>query len=244
MGLYLLGIVAALLTAVIMSRIIKTKDKSLFLIDLPSYKMPRWKNVGITVYQKSGTFVMEAGKIILAISVILWALATYGPAAAMQEAEQKTEKIVLENPELNKEEVLAAQKLEASFIGHFGQFIEPAIRPLGYDWKIGVALITSFAAREVFVGTLGTIYSVGEDDFDEKLVDKMRSETFSENGNKVFSLASGFSLLVFYVFAMQCMSTVAIVYRETGGWKWPLIQLVYMTGLAWILAFITYIILS
>jgi len=244
MGLYLLGIVAALLTAVIMSRLIKTKDKSLFLIDLPGYKMPRWKNVGITVYQKSGTFVMEAGKIILAISVILWALATYGPPAAMKLAEQKTEKIVLENPQLNKDEVLAAQKLEASFIGHFGQFIEPAIRPLGYDWKIGVALITSFAAREVFVGTLGTIYSVGEDNFDEKLVDKMRAEKFSDSGKKVFNFASGFSLLVFYVFAMQCMSTIAIVYRETGGWKWPLIQLIYMTGLAWISAFITYIILS
>jgi ferrous iron transport protein B len=244
MGLYLLGIVAALLTAVIMSRLIKTKDKSLFLIDLPSYKMPRWKNVGITVYQKSGTFVIEAGKIILAISVILWALATYGPPAAMKLAEQKTEKIVLENPQLNKDEVLAAQKLEASFIGHFGQFIEPAIRPLGYDWKIGVALITSFAAREVFVGTLGTIYSVGEDNFDEKLVDKMRAEKFSDSGKKVFNFASGFSLLVFYVFAMQCMSTIAIVYRETGGWKWPLIQLIYMTGLAWISAFITYILLS
>ena len=244
MGLYLLGIVAALLTAVIMSRLIKTKDKSLFLIDLPGYKMPRWKNVGITVYQKSGTFVMEAGKIILAISVILWALATYGPPAAMKLAEQKTEKIVLENPQLNKDEVLAAQKLEASFIGHFGQFIEPAIRPLGYDWKIGVALITSFAAREVFVGTLGTIYSVGKDNFDEKLVDKMRAEKFSDSGKKVFNFASGFSLLVFYVFAMQCMSTIAIVYRETGGWKWPLIQLIYMTGLAWISAFITYIILS
>jgi ferrous iron transport protein B len=244
MGLYLLGIVAALLTAVIMSRLIKTKDKSLFLIDLPGYKMPRWKNVGITVYQKSGTFVMEAGKIILAISVILWALATYGPPAAMKLAEQKTEKIVLENPQLNKDEVLAAQKLEASFIGHFGQFIEPAIRPLGYDWKIGVALITSFAAREVFVGTLGTIYSVGKDNFDEKLVDKMRAEKFSDSGKKVFNFASGFSLLVFYVFAMQCMSTIAIVYRETGGWKWPLIQLIYMTGLAWISAFITYIMLS
>ena len=151
--------------------------------------------------------------------------------------------MLLENPELNKEEIRSAQKLEASFIGHFGHFIEPAIRPLGYDWKIGIALVTSFAAREVFVGTLGTIYSVGEEDFDQKLVDKMRAETFSD-GNKVFNLASGFSLLVFYVFAMQCMSTVAIVYRETGGWKWPLIQLIYMSGLAWVAAFITYNLLS
>ncbi len=243
MGLYLLGIFAALLTATAMSFILKTKDKSLFLIDLPSYRMPRWKNIGITVYQKSGSFVLEAGKIILAISVILWALASYGPTTAMKLAEQKTEEMMLENPALNKEEVLSAQKLEASFIGHFGHFIEPAIRPLGYDWKVGIALITSFAAREVFVGTLGTIYSVGEQDFDQKLVDKMRNETFS-NGNKVFNLASGFSLLVFYVFAMQCMSTVAIVYRETGGWKWPIIQLIYMSGLAWAAAFVTYNLLS
>ncbi len=243
MGLYLLGIFAALLTAIAMSFILKNKDKSLFLIDLPSYRMPRWKNIGITVYQKSGSFVLEAGKIILAISVILWALASYGPTTAMKLAEQKTEEMMLGNPALNKEEVLSAQKLEASFIGHFGHFIEPAIRPLGYDWKVGIALITSFAAREVFVGTLGTIYSVGEQDFDQKLVDKMRNETFS-NGNKVFNLASGFSLLVFYVFAMQCMSTVAIVYRETGGWKWPIIQLIYMSGLAWVAAFVTYNLLS
>jgi ferrous iron transport protein B len=243
MGLYLLGILAALFTAVIMSKLLKTKDKSIFIIDLPSYRMPRWKNIGITVYQKSGTFVMEAGKIILAISIILWALASYGPSTAMQAAEQKTEKIIQENPELNKDEVLAGLKLEASYIGHFGHFIEPAISPLGYDWKIGIALITSFAAREVFVGTLGTIYSVGEDDFDKKLVDKMRNETFTD-GKKVFNTASGFSLLVFYVFAMQCMSTVAIVYRESGGWKWPLIQLFYMSGLAWLAAFIVYTLLS
>jgi ferrous iron transport protein B len=243
LGLYLLGIFAALFTAVIMSKILKSKDKSLFIIDLPSYRIPRWKNVSITVYQKSFTFVWEAGKIILAISVILWALASYGPPAAMQAAEQKTEKILLENPSMNKEEILAAQKLEASFIGHFGHFIEPAIRPLGYDWKIGIALITSFAAREVFVGTLGTIYSVGEEDFDKKLVDKMRNEKFSDD-KKVFNLASGLSLLIFYVFAMQCMSTVAIVFRETGGWKWPLIQLFYMSGLAWLAAYIVYSLLS
>ena len=243
LGLYSLGILAALFTAVIMSKILKSKDKSLFIIDLPSYRMPRWKNVAITVYQKSGSFVMEAGKIILAISVILWALASYGPPTAMHAADQKTEKILLENPSMNKEEVLAAQKLEASFIGHFGHFIEPAIRPLGYDWKIGIALITSFAAREVFVGTLGTIYSVGEEDFDQKLVDKMRNEKFRD-GKKVFNLASGLSLLIFYVFALQCMSTVAIVFRETGGWKWPLIQLFYMSGLAWLAAYIVYSLLS
>lgn len=240
LGLYLLGILAALLTAVIVSAILKTKEKTLFLIDLPTYKTPRWKNVGITIYQKTGSFVFEAGKIILAISIILWALASYGPPAAMLTAEKNAVLILKEHPELSAEEVLGAQKLEASFIGHFGHFIEPAIRPLGYDWKIGIALITSFAAREVFVGTLGTIYSVGADNFDDRLIERMRKEKFSDNSKPVYNLASGFSLLIFYVFAMQCMSTIAVVYRETGSWKWPLIQLIYMTGLAYIAAFLTY----
>jgi ferrous iron transport protein B len=244
LGLYLFGIIAALLTSVVMSKLLKARDKSLFIIDLPSYRMPRWKNIGLTVYQKAGTFVWEAGKIILAISVILWALATYGPPNSMKNAALKAAEIVKGNPELNLEEVTAAQKLEASFIGQFGQFIEPVIHPLGYDWKIGIALITSFAAREVFVGTLGTIYSVGEENFEERLVDRMRKETFADSGKPVYTFASGLSLLVFYVFAMQCMSTIAVVYRETGGWKWPLIQLFYMSGLAYLLALLTFFLLN
>ena len=244
LGLYILGIFGALLTAMAMSKILKTKERALFVIDLPSYKTPRWKNVGTTIYQKTKTFVLEAGKIILAISVILWALASYGAPNSMKNAALKAAEIVKENPELNLEEVTAAQKLEASFIGQFGQFIEPVIHPLGYDWKIGIALITSFAAREVFVGTLGTIYSVGEENFEERLVDRMRKETFADSGKPVYTFASGLSLLVFYVFAMQCMSTVAVVYRETGGWKWPLIQLFYMSGLAYLLALLTFFLLN
>lgn len=242
LGLYLLGIVGALLTALAMRGLLKTKEHPIFIIDLPSYKAPRWKNVWLTIYQKTRVFVLEAGKIIIAISIILWALASYGPPKAMQAAESKTQAIFEQSDDtlLSYEEIFAAQKLEASYIGHIGHFIEPSIRPLGYDWKIGIALICSFAAREVFVGTLSTIYSVGEENLETKLTDKMRGETFSDNGKPVYTLATGLSLLIFYVFAMQCMSTIAIVYRETGGWKWPLIQLLYMSGLAYILAFFVY----
>ena len=242
LGLYLLGIIGALLTAMIMRALLKTKESPIFIIDLPSYKAPRWKNVWLTIYQKTKVFVFEAGKIIIAISIILWALASYGPPKAMQAAELKAQQLFeqQENEILSYEEILASEKLEASYIGHVGHFIEPSIRPLGYDWKIGIALICSFAAREVFVGTLGTIYSVGEENLDSKLTDKMRQETFSDNGKPVYSFATGISLLLFYVFAMQCMSTIAVVYRETGGWKWALIQLFFMSGLAYLLALLAY----
>ena len=242
--LYLLGILIALLTSVVFSIYLKSSSKNLFVIDIPSYKTPRWKNVFNTIFQKTKTFVLEAGKIILTISVLLWALASYGPGSSMEKAEKNAAEIVKTSPELNYEEVLAAQKLEASYIGQFGHFIEPVIRPLGYDWKIGIALITSFAAREVFVGTLGTIYSVGEENFDEKLVDKMRKEKFAGTDRPVYTFATGFSLLIFYVFALQCLSTIAVVYRETNSWKWTLSQFVYMTALAYILSLLTYNILS
>ena len=242
--LYLLGIIIALLTSVIFSLYLKSSSKNLFVIDIPSYKTPRWKNVFNTIFQKTKTFVLEAGKIILTISILLWALATYGPGSSMKNAEKNAEEIVKTSPEFNYEEVLAAQKLEASYIGQFGHFIEPVIRPLGYDWKIGIALITSFAAREVFVGTLGTIYSVGEENFDEKLVDKMRKEKFAGTDKPVYTFATGFSLLIFYVFALQCISTIAVVYRETNSWKWTLFQFVYMTALAYVLSLLTYNILS
>ena len=242
--LYLLGILIALLTSVVFSIYLKSSSKNLFVIDIPSYKTPRWKNVFNTIFQKTKTFVLEAGKIILTISVLLWALASYGPGSSMEKAEKNAAEIVKTAPELNYEEVLAAQKLEASYIGQFGHFIEPVIRPLGYDWKIGIALITSFAAREVFVGTLGTIYSVGEENFDEKLVDKMRKEKFAGTDRPVYTFATGFSLLIFYVFALQCLSTIAVVYRETNSWKWTLSQFVYMTALAYILSLLTYNILS
>jgi ferrous iron transport protein B len=194
--LYLLGILIALLTSVVFSLYLKSNSKNLFVIDIPSYKTPRWKNVFNTIFQKTKTFVLEAGKIILTISILLWALASYGPGSSMEKAVKNAAEIVKTAPELNYEEVLAAQKLEASYIGHFGHFIEPVIRPLGYDWKIGIALITSFAAREVFVGTLGTIYSVGEENFDEKLVDKMRKEKFAGTDRPVYTFATGFSFLL------------------------------------------------
>lgn len=239
--LYLLGIVAALLTALVFRLLDKARQRMLFVIDMPLYKSPRWKNVLLTIWQKTKTFVLEAGKIILAISIILWALASYGPPQAMQAAEQKAKEMAAQTPDANYDNILAAQQLEASYIGHLGHFIEPAIRPLGYDWKIGIALITSFAAREVFVGTLATIYSVGEDDgMEERLSEKMRLATFSDTGKPVYTLASGISLLLFYVFAMQCMSTLAIVRRETGTWRWAMLQLLYMSALAYLSALLSF----
>ncbi len=243
LALYFIGILGALLTALVMRAFLKTKERHIFVMDLPSYKAPRWKPVLFTIYQKTRVFVLEAGKVILAISILLWGLASYGPPAAMQQAEPAAQAAFeaqqdQENAQ-SYEAILASQKLEASYIGHLGHFIEPAIRPLGYDWKIGIGLITSFAAREVFVGTLSTIYSVG-DESEDKLIERMEKATFANTGKPVFTLATGLSLLIFYAFAMQCMSTVAIVYRETGGWKWPIIQLLYMSGLAYLLALVTY----
>jgi ferrous iron transport protein B len=243
MGLYLLGFVAAILSALAMKYILKTKERGYFIMELPSYRWPRWKNVGLTIFGKSKTFVLEAGKIILAISIILWVLASYGPGEKFNNAEQ----IVREHMQANniaEEEFdykLSAHKLEHSYAGILGKSIEPVIKPLGYDWKIGIALITSFAAREVFVGTIATIYSVGADEEDEATIkDKLRAEKHPETGKPMYSLALGVSLLIFYAFAMQCMSTLAVVYRETKSWKWPILQLVYMSGLAYVCAFIAY----
>ncbi len=243
MGLYLLGFVAAILSALAMKYILKTKERGYFIMELPSYRWPRWKNVGLTIFGKSKTFVLEAGKIILAISIILWVLASYGPGEKFNNAEQ----IVREHMQANniaEEEFdykLSAHKLEHSYAGILGKSIEPVIKPLGYDWKIGIALITSFAAREVFVGTIATIYSVGADEEDEATIkDKLRAEKHPETGKPMYSMALGVSLLIFYAFAMQCMSTLAVVYRETKSWKWPILQLVYMSGLAYVCAFIAY----
>lgn len=248
-GLYLGGFLAALISGAIFNKILPndTKEDRFFIMELPSYKLPQWKSVGITIYQKTSDFVWEAGKIIIAISIILWVLATYGPPAAMQQAEQEAIELYQVQPELAESEaaLITSKQLEASYIGHIGHFIEPAIRPLGYDWKIGIALITSFAAREVFVSTMATIYSVGDADGTEStLLDKLRSETNPNTGELVFSTATSFSLLVFYLFAMQCMATLAIVQRETKSWKWPMIQFVYMTALAYFGALLTYQLLS
>lgn len=241
MGLYLLGFVAALASAWIMKMVLKIKGRSYLIMEVPAYRMPRWKNVGLTIIEKVKAFVLEAGKIIVAISIVLWVLASYGPGDEMSQAASA---VKLENPALTGQELddkIASRKLESSYAGHFGKFIEPVIRPLGYDWKIGIALLTSFAAREVFVGTLSTIYSVGsEAENTDTIKERLRKETDPQTGLPLYTPALAFSLLVFYAFAMQCMSTLAIVYRETKGWKWPIIQLAYMTALAYLSAFIVY----
>lgn len=241
MGLYFLGFAAAVITGAIMNLILKNKQKSYFIMELPSYKMPRWKNVGLTIIEKVKTFVFEAGKVIIAISIVLWVLASYGPGESMQQAEKETSKYAYDH-ELSAKDannLIASRKLEASYAGHFGKMIEPAIRPLGFDWKIGIALITSFAAREVFIGTMSTIYSVGSDE-PNTIREKMKSEINVSTGKPMYTKALAFSLLIFYVFAMQCMSTIAVVYRETKSWKWPLIQFVYMTLLAYAGSYFTY----
>jgi ferrous iron transport protein B len=197
--------------------------------------------VGFTILEKVKTFVFEAGKVIVAISIILWVLASYGPGEGFSKAE---ERVVSQNVGRTIEELepkIAAEKLQNSYAGLFGKFIEPAIKPLGYDWKIGIALITSFAAREVFVGTISTIYSIGADDADDSTIkSRLKNEINPETGEPVFSVATSYSLLIFYVFAMMCMSTIAVVYRETKSWKWPIIQLVYMSVLAYVSAFLVY----
>jgi len=203
--------------------------------------------VGITIVEKVKAFVWEAGKVIVAISVILWALATYGPLESMLAAERNAvaEAKAKNFNEKQLENKIAANKLEASYAGHFGHFIEPAIRPLGFDWKIGIALLTSFAAREVFIGTMATIYSIGdsEDDHDS-IKEKMQQEVDPHTGKAIYTLAMSISLLVFYAFAMQCMSTLAVVYRETKSWKWPALQFVYMTGLAYVSSLLVYFFLK
>lgn len=245
-GLYALGTVSALLVALLLKSIIKTKEKGFLLLEMPSYKPPRWGNVGIDVLEKVRIFVWDAGKVILSISIILWVLATYGPSDRMEKAGQLAKKEAVErqlSPE-ESEQLVAAKKLENSYIGIMGKTIEPVIAPLGYDWKIGISLITSFAAREVFVGSMATIYAVEDDGGDNStLIEKMKSARRTD-GTLVYTLAAGASLMVFYVFAMQCMSTLAVVKRETKSWKWPLIQLGYMGILAYLGAWITFISLS
>ncbi len=245
MLLYLLGFFMAIFSAWVLHKILKIKSKSYFVIEMPNYKMPILKNVGINVVEKTKSFVVGAGKIILAISIILWVLASYGPGENFQNAEQIVQKKFsqthLPQEELNNK--IASYKLQHSYIGNVGKAIEPAVAPLGYDWKIGIAIVSSFAAREVFVGTLATIYSVGSDE-EETIKARMASETNEILGGPLFTFASGISLLLFYAFAMQCMSTLAIVKRETNTWKWPVLQLVVMTGIAYIAALAAFQVLS
>lgn len=241
MGLYLFGVVIALLVSYIAKWFIKINERSFFILELPVYRNPRWKNIGQTMIIKARIFVFEAGKIIMIISLFLWALSSYGPAKRMAEVEQhfQTQRDAGINTVQFKREYNTA-KLENSYAGILGKAIEPAIIPLGFDWKIGIALITSFAAREVFVGTMATLYSVGDDDEGALLLREKMKQSRRPDGTPTFNLASGISLMIFYLFAMQCMSTLAVVRRETHTWKWPIIQLVYMTGLAYVMSFIFY----
>lgn len=247
MGLYIFGVVVALAVAWVARWFIKIKEKSFFILELPVYRAPRWKNAGITMVEKARIFVMEAGKIIMIISLVLWFLSSFGPGDRMDQVEAAYTEKIAAAPE-QEEELLkqqASEKLANSYAGIMGRFIEPAITPLGYDWKIGIALITSFAAREVFVGTMATLYSVGDeaDENDLTLREKMKNATWPD-GSPVYTLATGVSLMIFYLLAMQCMSTLAIVKRETKSWKWPTVQLVYMTALAYFFSWVAYIVLS
>ena len=240
MGLYLLGLVVGLLVAYIAKWFIRIKERSFFILELPTYRSPRWNNVVQTMIGKAKIFVVDAGKVIMVISLILWALSSFGPKKNMAEAEAQYQKEKTETTQAaNADKNYQAAKLENSYAGLIGKTMEPAIQPLGFDWRIGIALVTSFAAREVFVGTMATLYSVGEDDKGLLLSDKMRAAK-RKDGTVLFSLATGISLMIFYVFAMQCMSTVAVVKRETKSWKWPLIQIAYMTGLAYVVSLLTF----
>ncbi|MDA0314875.1 MAG: ferrous iron transport protein B [Bacteroidetes bacterium] len=249
LSMYLLGVLGVLGTAFLLKVILRTDEKSFLMTELPSYRIPRWKDVGFTMVEKSKTFVFEAGKVILAISIVLWGLASYGPPATMEEIRQQG---MIQQEQATSPDQLAlidaetnSLLLENSFIGIMGRAIEPVIQPLGYDWKIGIALITSFAAREVFISTIATIYSIGGDLEDDLTIrEKLATQLNAYTGEKTFTPATSYSLLVFYVFAMQCMSTLAVVKRETKGWKWPMIQTVYMSALAYLMAFITFQIFS
>ncbi len=242
MGLYMLGVVMALIVSYIFKQIIKQSEKSFFILELPVYRAPRWSNIGITMIEKAKIFVTDAGKVIMMISLLLWFLSSYGPSSRMNEVEKKYAALQQQTSQPVEHEIINRQynteKLQNSYAGILGKAIEPVIKPLGYDWKIGIALITSFAAREVFVGTMATLYSVEAKD-NSTLRKKMQTAV-REDGSKVYTLPTALSLMVFYAFAMQCMSTLAVAKRETRTWKWPIIQLVYMTGLAYLMSFIVY----
>ena len=238
MGMYLLGFGAALLAALILKHVLKTTEKSYFIMELPVYRKPQWQTVAMLVFDKVKVFLFDAGKIILAISIVLWFLTSHAPGDAFEKLESNAVATNLQEADLN------AQKLEASYAGILGKKMEPVIKPLGFDWKIGIALITSFAAREVFVGTMATIYSSGDSENTETLREKLIAEKNFETQLPAYSSAVCWSLMIFYVFAMQCMSTLATTYRETKHWKWPAIQLVFMTGLAYLSSLLVYNILN
>jgi ferrous iron transport protein B len=245
MGLYLLGFVAALLAALVFKWFLKSREKSTFIMEMPIYRLPDWSNIGYSVYSKVKVFLFEAGKIIIAISIILWALSSYGPGDSFEKIEEKYASEQYQHLDDNdKNNLIASEKLEASYVAYVGKSIEPLIRPIGYDWKIGISLVTSFAAREVFVGTMATIYSVGDEDNTKSIREKMLQAKHPDTGEKLYNKATTFSLLIFYAFAMQCMATLAVVYRETKSYKWPILQVIYMGALAYFSAWVVYTIFS
>jgi ferrous iron transport protein B len=240
LSLYLVGFIAVLLFSTIFKYLLRQKEKSFFILEMPDYRIPSLRNVGLTIKDKTYDFVFNAGKIILIVSIVLWFLASFGPKNSFESIDQKYQSYELSD----KETLIKSEKLEASYAGIMGKSIEPIIKPLGYDWKIGIALITSFAAREIFVGTIATIYSIKDAD-DEKTISQTLSEQTRVGSNtKVYNIATIVSLLLFYAFAMQCMSTLAITYRETKSIKWPIVQFFYMTGFAYLMSFVAYQILS
>jgi len=244
MALYLIGFLAAIGAAFVLKYLIKSREQSYFIMELPIYRMPQAKQVGMVIYDKVKVFLLEAGKIIIAISVILWLMASFAPGNRMQEIEQKYASMGNTISEQERSNKMAAEKLEASYAGIAGKLIEPAIAPLGFDWKIGISLVTSFAAREVFVGTMATIYSVGDQADERSIRQKMKEELNPTTLQPVYTTAVAFSLMLFYAFAMQCMSTIAVVYRETKGYKWPLVQFLFMTAMAWLSSFTAFHLLS
>lgn len=244
MTLYLLGFGMAIFSAYILNKMLKIQSKSYFVVEMPGYKIPMFKNVAINVLEKTKAFVFGAGKIILALSIVLWFLGSHGPSNDFGKAEDIVKKQIQEKNIIYNQDQLdnavSSYKLEHSYIGIIGKSIEPVIKPLGYDWKIGIAVVSSFAAREVFVGTLATIYSVGSHSEEEDTIKNRMAEEVHSDGKKVFNFPTGISLLLFYAFAMQCVSTLAIVKKETNSWKWPVIQLVFMSGFAYLTALLAY----
>lgn len=247
-AMYALGFVMALLSAMLLNAVLKMpKLQSFFIAEMPDYKLPMLKNVGITVYEKTKGFVFGAGKYILAISVILWFLGSHGAGERYNSIETRADSLAEQQgwSEDEKAHYIEGEQLEYSFLGYLGKGIEPVFRPLGYDWKISIGVLASFAARETFISTLSTVYSLGgdldteEDSGRQTILERMRSEVRAD-GTPVFSLATGISLLLYYAFAMQCLSTVAIVKKETNSWKWALLQMFFMTGVAYIAAMIAY----
>jgi ferrous iron transport protein B len=243
MSLYLIGFIAALVASVVISGLIKSKQKSYFIMEIPVYRMPRWSNIGYSILEKVKIFLLDAGKVIIAISIVLWFLSSRGPGDKYEKVNQQIEQLTDNAENTEKKLLLESQRLEYSYAGQLGHLLEPVIKPLGFDWKIGIALVTSFAAREVFVGTMTTIYSVGNDE-NLTVKEKMRLEKDVVTGQPRYTVAVGWSLMLFYAFAMQCMSTLAVVKRETGSWKWPIIQFVYLSALAYFTSLIVYQILK